>query len=37
MYQQVVTAAPHDKQGRLAAERLKYLKAKITQTSAQEG
>ena len=37
MYQQVVTADPHDKQGRLAAERLKYLKAKITKTSAQEG
>jgi TolA-binding protein len=37
MYQRVVAADPHDKQGRMAAERVKYLKAKIAKTSAQEG
>ncbi len=37
MYQRVATADPHDKQGRMAAERVKYLKAKIAKTSAQEG
>jgi tetratricopeptide (TPR) repeat protein len=37
MYQQVATADPHDKQGRVAAERVKYLKAKVAKTSAQEG
>jgi TolA-binding protein len=37
MYQQVATAEPHDKQGRMAAERIKYLKAKVAKTSAQEG
>jgi tetratricopeptide (TPR) repeat protein len=37
MYQQVATADPHDKRGRVAAERVKYLRAKIAKTSAQEG
>jgi tetratricopeptide (TPR) repeat protein len=37
MYQRVATADPHDKQGRMAAERVKYLKAKMTKTSAQKG
>jgi hypothetical protein len=33
----VVTVDPQDKQGRMAAERVKYLKAKIAKNSAQEG
>jgi TolA-binding protein len=37
MYQQVVTANPNDQQGRLAAERVKFLKAKLTKTTAPEG
>jgi tetratricopeptide (TPR) repeat protein len=37
MYQQVATADPHDKQGRTAAERVKYLKARMAKISAQEG
>jgi tetratricopeptide (TPR) repeat protein len=37
MYQRVAMADAHDKQGRMAADRVKYLKAKIAKTSAQEG
>jgi TolA-binding protein len=37
MFQRVATVDPHDKQGRIAAERVKYLKARILKTSAQEG
>jgi tetratricopeptide (TPR) repeat protein len=37
MYQRVVTVDPQDKQGRMAAERVKHLKAKIAKISAQEG
>jgi TolA-binding protein len=37
MYQQVAAADPHDKQGRLAAERAKALKARLPKTSVPEG
>jgi tetratricopeptide (TPR) repeat protein len=37
MYQQVLTANPNDHQGHLAAERVKFLKVKLTKTTAPEG
>jgi TolA-binding protein len=37
MYQRVATVDPYDTQGRMAAERVKHLKAKIAKMSAQEG
>jgi TolA-binding protein len=38
MYQQVATSNPQDQQGRLAAERVKFLKAKLAaKASAPEG
>ena len=37
MYQRVATADPDNPQGRFAAERVKYLKAKIAKTAGEQG
>jgi tetratricopeptide (TPR) repeat protein len=37
MYQRVATTDPNDRQGRFAAERVKYLKDKLAKPSAPRG